>query len=103
MSAIRISFFVFFILCCFFSGLTAQSKTPFRIVGYFAGPSDTVDSFETGKLTHLIFSFGHLKGTRFHIGSADDSLTIKKMVAMKKQHPSLKVMVSLGGWSGCET
>ncbi|HEX5113159.1 MAG TPA: glycosyl hydrolase family 18 protein [Saprospiraceae bacterium] len=99
---ISVTCFVFFSL---FSSITlfSQVKNNFRIIAYYAGPSNMVDSFQTEQLTHIIFSFGHLKGTRFHIESADDSLTIQKMVAMKKQHPSLKVMLSLGGWSGCET
>jgi len=79
------------------------SQTPFRIVGYYAGPSTLVDSFETDKLTHLIFCFGHLEGNKLKIGSAEDSATIKKMVQLKVNHPELKIMLSLGGWSGCKT
>ena len=81
----------------------AQSPTPFRTVGYYAGPGTLVDSFETDKLTHLIFCFGHLDGNRYHIGSAADSATIKKMVQLKSKHPELKILLSLGGWSGCQT
>ena len=79
------------------------SQAPFRIVGYYAGPSTLVDSFETDKLTHLIFCFGHLEGNKIKIGSAEDSATIKKMVQLKVNHPDLKIMLSLGGWSGCKT
>ena len=42
--------------------LAAQATPGFRIVGYYSGPTASVDSFEIYKLTHLIFSFGHLKG-----------------------------------------
>ena len=28
---------------------------------------------------------------------------IEQMVALKKGHPQLKVMLFLGGWGGCET
>lgn len=78
-------------------------KNPFFIIGYYAGPHEKVDSFEIKKLTHIIFSFGHLKNNELHIGSAADSLTIRRMVEWKKKHPKLKVMLSLGGWGGCET
>ena len=74
----------------------------FRVIGYFSGPTNMVDSFEVEKLTHLIFCFGHLKGNRLDIGSAGDSATIEKMVGLKKRNPELKVMLSLGGWTGCE-
>lgn len=83
--------------------LTAQTNSDFRIVGYYCGSTIPIDSFETNKLTHLIFCFGNLKGNRLHINSAIDSLTIKRMVQLKIKHPKLKVMLSLGGWSGCKT
>ncbi|MEP6796060.1 MAG: glycosyl hydrolase family 18 protein, partial [Saprospiraceae bacterium] len=83
--------------------LAAQSDSDFRIVGYYSGPTNLVDSFEFDKLTHLIFSFGHLQDNRLHIGSAADSATIEKMVALKIKFPYLKVMLSLGGWGGCMT
>ena len=81
----------------------SQDNSPFRVIGYYAGPTELVDSFNTDQLTHIIFCFGHLKGNRLHIGSAADSVTIERMVARKKTNPKLKVLLSLGGWSGCET
>lgn len=81
----------------------AQADAGFRIVGYYSGPTTALDSFETEKLTHLIFCFGHLEGNHFKIGSAGDSATIRKMVDLKQNNPKLKVMLSLGGWGGCET
>lgn len=81
----------------------AQQLSTFRVVGYYCGRTIPIDRFETTKLTHLIFCFGGLKGNRFHIHSAVDSATIKSMVALKKKQPSLKVMLSLGGWGGCQT
>lgn len=81
----------------------AQAPDPFRVVGYYSGPTERIDSFELGKLTHLIFCFGHLQGNRLHIGSAADSATIQRMVQLKRIHPGMKVMLSLGGWGGCKT
>jgi chitinase len=95
----------FFILLSFifFQKINAQSPEGFRVVGYYFGPTRLIDSFETNKLTHLIFSFGHLEGNRLRIGSASDSTTIKRMVQLKSKDPSLKIMLSLGGWGGCKT
>ena len=88
------------------NGCTNQEEAPsysFRVVGYFSGPIMMVDSFEVEKLTHLIYCFGHLKGNRLNIHSATDTATIQKMVGLKSKNPTLKVLLSLGGWNGCET
>ena len=87
----------------FFSKINAQPTPEFRIIAYYLGPTNVLDSFEVEKITHLIFSFGHLNGNHLRIGSASDSATIKKMVGLKSKNPALKVMLSLGGWGGCET
>ena len=81
----------------------AQTSSAFRVVGYYCGTTIPVDSFETNKLTHLIFCFGGLNENRFSIHSAKDSATIKKMVELKNKNPTLKIMLSLGGWGGCKT
>lgn len=81
----------------------AQVNSNMCITAYYAGPAQRLDSFPTEKLTHLIFSFGHLNGNRLHIGNAADTACIQKMVALKQKNPALKVILSLGGWGGCYT
>lgn len=105
MKPLNIIVYAYSLVFCFTaSAANAQShRSPFRIIGYYCGPTSTVDSFETEKLTHLIFCFCNLKQNQLHINNATDTATLKKMVALKKQHPQLKVMLSLGGWGGCET
>jgi len=99
----RILLFSFLLLLSCILKSTAQAPTHFRVVGYYCGTTIPVDSFETGKLTHLIFCFGGLTQNRFTIRSATDSATIRQMVQLKENHPELKVMLSLGGWGGCAT
>ncbi len=81
----------------------SQRLDDFKVIGYYAGPTELVDSFNTDQLTHIIFCFGHLSGNRLHISNARDTATIQSMVRRKRTNPSLKVLLSLGGWSGCET
>src|SRR4051794_33434207 len=80
----------------------AQPKKAFCITGYFSGKAAYLDSFPVGKLTHIIFSFGHLNGNKFFISNAGDSACIQKMVSLKAKYPQLKVILSMGGWGGCK-
>lgn len=79
----------------------AQNKKQTCITGYFAGNAALLDSFPVEKLTHLVFSFGHLDSNKLHISNAGDTACIQKMVSFKKKYPGLKIILSLGGWGGC--
>jgi chitinase len=99
----RITLVILSILFTFCVNAKSKNHKPFRVVGYYCGVGIPIDSFEVEKLTHLIFSFGHLNGNKFAIHSKIDSTTIQRMVELKSRNPNLKVMLSLGGWSGCKT
>ena len=73
------------------------------VIAYYAGGLEALDSFDATSMTHIIYCFGHLQGNRLHLKGAKDTLLIQKMVAMKTKNPTLKVLLSLGGWGGCET
>jgi len=83
--------------------IAQHKKHPhFAVIGYYGGRPTMVDSFPVEKLTHLIFSFTHLRGSHMRVSNAADSLLIRKMVALKSRNPSLKIILSMGGWSGCQ-
>ena len=78
-----------------------QDMKSFAVIAYYSGNAGEIDQFPIEKLTHIIFSFGHLKGNRLSIDNARDSATIRKLVMLKRRNPRLKVILSLGGWGGC--
>ena len=79
-----------------------QRPDDFAVIAYYTGDAETINRFELGKLTHIIFSFCHLKDGRLQVDDARDTTTIRRLVELKQQHPQLNVMLSLGGWGGCE-
>lgn len=83
----------------------AQRTTPknISVIAYYAGDAQSINAYPVEKLTHIIFSFCHLKGNKLWVRNQKDSLTIQQLVALKQRNPSLKVLLSLGGWGGCET
>ncbi len=80
-----------------------KRNEPFRVVGFYKGNSTDIDKFEVDKLTHLIFCFTYLQGNKIRIKNAEDEETLKHLIDLKTKHPELKVLVSFGGWGGCET
>ena len=73
------------------------------IIAYYAGDATSFRQYPTDKLTHIIYSFLHLKNTTFAFDNPKDKATVAALVALKSRNPQLKVMLSLGGWGGCET
>jgi chitinase len=82
----------------------AQSTNrPISVIGYYAGDAVKINAYPIEKLSHIIFSFCHLKGNKLNVDNNRDTLTIKKLVELKSRNPKMKVILSLGGWTGCET
>lgn len=82
---------------------SASAAKKLAVIGYYAGRTTTIDSFPTQELTHIIYSFCHLRGNRLYVNNAADSDRIRHLVALKEEHPALKVILSMGGWGGCRT
>jgi chitinase len=74
-----------------------------KIIAYYMGDGSDLQRYNISQLTHIIYSFLHLNGNQLSFDSAADKQALQRLVALKKQYPHLKVMLSLGGWGGCET
>ncbi|MEC5167184.1 chitinase [Flavobacterium sp. PL11] len=79
----------------------AQAQKDFSVIAYYTGDNKKINEYEVQKLTHIIYSFCHLKNGKLNVNTAQDSLSIKHLVALKAINPKLKIMLSLGGWGGC--
>ncbi|MCU0346557.1 MAG: glycosyl hydrolase family 18 protein, partial [Saprospiraceae bacterium] len=90
-----------FCLLTLAQALSAQTSD-FAIIAYYAGDDKAIDGYPVEKLSHIIYSFCHLKGNELAVDSPQDSLTIRHLVSLKARNPKLKVYLSLGGWGGCK-
>lgn len=90
------------LLCCWTTSTFAQKNKKMDIIAYYTGDDKLINEFEVNKLSQIIFSFCHLKDGKLSVDSPKDSITIKHLVGLKAKNPQLKIILSLGGWGGCE-
>lgn len=74
-----------------------------KVIAYYMGDGSDLGRYNFNQLTHIIYSFLHLQGNQLGFDSAKDQQAMRKLVALKQTYPHLKVLLSLGGWGGCET
>jgi chitinase len=80
-----------------------KKRDNFRVIAYCLNEGGNIEKYEIDKLTHLIFCFTNLQGNKISFKNSEDENRLKRFVALKAKHPKLKVLVSFGGWGGCET
>lgn len=79
------------------------SNNEFAVIAYYTGVPQEVPDQTLDQLSHIIYSFLHLDGQKLSLDDARDSVAVSYLVSLKETHPDLKVLLSLGGWGGCET
>jgi len=90
---------LFFLLL---TGVTAQSQqnSRYKVIAYYTGSGAAVHQFELNKLTHIIYSFLKMQNDTLLFRDSAQEENVKQLVALKKDFPALKIMVSVGGWGG---
>lgn len=92
--------FVVFISC---SGKDEEGKSGNRvIIAYVGGYKGLVDinKISPNKITHINYAFVDVKdGKAFLTNEATDTVNFRKLNDLKRQNPSLKILISIGGWS----
>ena len=92
--------FPFFLL---FIGKTMNSQVlpDKKIIAYYTGDGNTIQQYPVKKLTHIIYSFLSLQNDTLTFTNEKQRKTVEELVLLKQRNPQLKIMVSIGGWSGC--
>ncbi|MDR7371407.1 glycoside hydrolase family 18 protein [Flavobacterium aquidurense] len=98
----QLNLIVLLLLCSFTTNIFAQKNKKLDIIAYYTGDDKLINEYEVNKLNQIIFSFCHLKDGKLSVDSPKDSTTIKHLVSLKASNPQLKIILSLGGWGGCE-
>jgi len=83
------------------SAFTAPALAAQPIVGaYYPGDNAArypVSNIPADTVTHLFYAFARIEDGRCVIGK-DAPARFKELAALKKQHPRLRTIISIGGW-----
>lgn len=96
MKKILLLLFILFANICL-----AEQKSNHKIIAYYTGNAEKLRHYPLHKLTHIIYSFVKLQNDSLMLRDAEQERTVIQIVALKKRYPQLKILVSMGGWSGC--
>jgi GH18 family chitinase len=82
---------------------TAQMERAKRpvIIGYVFSKDQVIDpaSIAADKLTHVNYAFADIRDGLVVEGFTHDAENFKILASLRRQHPHLKVLVSVGGWT----
>jgi chitinase len=71
------------------------------VIGYLFARGAVVDpsKIAAAQLTHLNYAFANIRNGQVVEGSPHDAENLKTLTALRRAHPQLKILVSVGGWT----
>lgn len=89
-------------LCYAFRPAKPAPKVVIGYVGGFRGLVD-VSVIDAAKLTHINYAFVDVKdGKAWLTNEQTDTVNFRNLAQLKKINPSLKILISIGGWAWSE-
>lgn len=95
-------FILFGIVAGFKTSQITDNTKEINIMAYYMAPREDYhpEKLPLDKLTHIIYSFTEVIDDQMKFRGSASGEKLVKLVAQKKNHPNLKVMVACGGWGG---
>ncbi|MBD0850901.1 glycoside hydrolase family 18 protein [Maribacter arenosus] len=75
-----------------------QKKAPVVMAYYVPEKDYQPEKLPLHQLTHIIYSFTNVIDGEMKFRDAENGEKLKSLVAQRKNHPGLKVMIACGGW-----
>ncbi len=93
-------------LCYFWSPIHAQKQlesknNQYVLIAYYAGSREMpVSQINAQQLTHLNYAFANIKDGKVIEGNPTiDTKKLGELAELRSDHPHLKLLISVGGWS----
>jgi len=83
-------------------GSFAAEDRPSRvIIAYVFAENDVIDpaTIAADELTHINYAFANIQDGVVVEGFARDAENFKVLAGMRRSHPHLKILISVGGWT----